>query len=44
MYGVPLGSLLGPLLFNIYMFDLFLEFEDDSINSYADDTSPYSRA
>ena len=44
MYGVPLGSMLGSLLFNINMFDLFLEFEDDNINSYADDTTPCSCA
>ena len=44
MYGVPQGSVLGPLLFNIDLIDLFLECEDDNINSYADDTTPYSCA
>ena len=34
--------MLGPLLFNIDLIDLFLECEDDNINSYADDTTPYS--
>ena len=33
--------MLGPLLFNIDLTDLFLECEDDNISSYADDTTPY---
>ena len=32
--------MLGPLLFNIDLIDLFLECEDDNISSYADDTTP----
>ena len=40
-FGVPQGSVLGPLLFNIDLTDLFLECEDDNIRSYADDTTPY---
>ena len=43
-YGVPQGSVLGLLLFNIDLIDLFLECEDDNITSYADDTTPYSCA
>ena len=31
--------MLGPLLFNIDLIDLFLEREDDNISSYADDTT-----
>ena len=34
--------MLGPLLFNIDLIDLFLECEDDNITSYADDTTPSS--
>ena len=43
-YGVQLGSVLGSLLFNIDLLDLFLEYEDDNISSYADDTTRYSCA
>ena len=42
LFGVPQGSILGPLLFNIFVCDLF-DFMDNnvSIRSYADDTTPY---
>ena len=43
-FGVAQGSILGPILYNINMTDLFYECEDSNVASYADDTTPYSCA
>ena len=40
--GVPEGCILGPLLFNISLCDLFLEDGKNYFANCADDTTPYS--
>ena len=42
LHGVPQGSMLGPLLLNIHICDLFYFLEDLDIASNVDDTRVYT--
>ena len=42
MFGVPQGSKLVSILFNIYICDMFFEISECDIVGYADDNTPYT--
>ena len=42
LYGVPQGSILGPLLLNVDLCDLFITTSCYDIANYTDDNTPYA--
>ena len=41
-FGVPLGLILGLLLFNVFICELFIVLGDYKVGNYADDSRPLS--
>ena len=42
LHGVPLGSILGPLIYNVRLYDLLLLKSNIGLVSYEDDNTPFA--
>ena len=42
LHGIPQGSILSPLIFTVFLYDLFLFKPNIDLVSYADDNTPFA--